>query len=56
MWSGATPRAIFPGRKIGALQDGYEASFLGLGGDPLADFAATRDIRLRFKQGVLIGR
>ena len=56
MWSEATPRAIFPGRKIGALADGYEASFLALGGNPLADLGSVRQIQLRFKQGVLLGR
>ena len=54
MWSEATPRAIFPGRRIGSLADGYEASFVALEGDPLADFARVRRIRHRFKQGVLL--
>ncbi len=52
MWSVTTPRAIFPDRRIGVLRDGYEASFLVLGGDPLADFANTRRIVRRVKQGV----
>lgn len=51
MWSHNSPRTIFPDRQIGRLAEGYEASFLVLGADPLADFAAVRDIRLRFKQG-----
>jgi imidazolonepropionase-like amidohydrolase len=55
LWSEATPRAIYPGRRIGALADGYEASFLALGGNPLADISSMRQIRLRFKQGVLLG-
>ena len=42
---------IFPGRKIGRLEDGYEASFLVLNGNPLEDFTRIRDIRLRVKQG-----
>ncbi|HKA59909.1 MAG TPA: amidohydrolase family protein [Gemmatimonadales bacterium] len=54
MWSVTTPQAIFPSRRIGALQDGYEASFLVLRGDPLADFAQTRAISMRVKQGVLL--
>jgi hypothetical protein len=54
MWSVTTPRAIFPSRRIGRLRDGYEASFLVLGGDPLADFANTRRIVRRVKQGVPI--
>jgi hypothetical protein len=52
MWSMATPRAIFPGRRIGALQAGYEASFLVLRADPLQNIRATQNIALRVKQGV----
>jgi hypothetical protein len=51
MWCETTPRGIFPGRKIGRLEEGYEASFLVLEGDPLEDFAATERIVLRVKQG-----
>jgi hypothetical protein len=50
-WCVTTPRAIFPHRKLGRLADGFEASFLVLGGDPLADFARSRDIVMRVKQG-----
>jgi predicted amidohydrolase YtcJ len=32
IWTGETARTIFPGRKIGSLQEGYEASFLALEG------------------------
>lgn len=60
-----TPRVIFPGRRIGRLEEGYEASFLVIEGDPVRQplFAATGDdfaagiqevvdrIRLRVKQG-----
>jgi imidazolonepropionase-like amidohydrolase len=31
MWSETTPRAVFPQRKIGAVEEGYEANFLGAG-------------------------
>lgn len=51
LWIENTARAIFPERKIGALQEGYEASFITLEGDPIADFANVRKIVLRFKQG-----
>lgn len=51
MWSTATPRAIFPDRKIGCLLEGCEASFLVLPEDPLRDFSHVRDIRLRVKEG-----
>jgi len=54
MWTVATPRAIFPTRRIGRLDDGYEASFLGLEGNPLDDFSNTARIVLRVKQGVIL--
>jgi imidazolonepropionase-like amidohydrolase len=54
MWGTATPAAIFPNRKIGVLGEGHEASFLALDADPLADWDATRKIRMRFKQGLLL--
>ena len=54
MWCETTPRAIFPKRRIGRLEDGYEASFLALDGDPLADFGATKRIAMRVKQGVVL--
>lgn len=64
----ATPRAIFPGRRIGRLEEGYEASFLVLVGNPIASplFAlpegglgeplqgVTQRIRLRVKQGRIL--
>lgn len=55
LWVNATPRAIFPSRRIGALRPGYEASFLVLEGNPLTDFANTGHIRLRMKQGLVAG-
>ena len=51
MLAEATPRAIFPGRDIGGLGEGYEASFLVLEGDPIADLANLRRIRMRFSRG-----
>lgn len=54
MWSRTTPEAIFPERRIGCFAEGCEASFLALRADPLLDFAATRDIAVRFKQGRLL--
>ncbi len=53
-WTENTPAAIFPGRKIGRLVSGYEASFLVLRGNPLVDFAYTRQITMRVKQGVVL--
>ncbi|AHG87778.1 amidohydrolase [Gemmatirosa kalamazoonensis] len=49
-----TPRTIFPGRRIGRLADGYEASFLALGRDPLANLDAVRDVAMRVKQGCVL--
>ncbi|MEO8623963.1 MAG: amidohydrolase family protein [bacterium] len=54
MWSMAAPRAIFPGRKIGKLDAGFDANFLVLAGNPLTDFENVKRIRMRFKEGVLL--
>jgi imidazolonepropionase-like amidohydrolase len=54
LWTESTPRAIFPDRKIGRLDNGYEASFLALEGDPILDLANVKKIKYRFKQGVLL--
>ena len=54
IWTEATPRAIFPSRRIGSLADGNEASFVALDGDPLSDFANVRRVSFRFKQGHVI--
>ena len=54
LWSRDTPRAIFPGRAIGRLEPGDEASFLVLDCNPLVHFACTDSIRLRVKDGLLL--
>lgn len=54
MWCEETPRAIFPGRKIGRLEEGYEASSLVLRDDPLGNLDAVKTIARRFKQGVVL--
>lgn len=47
-----TPRHIFPGRKIGEIKEGFEASFLALKQNPLIHFGAIRNgIELRVRQG-----
>lgn len=46
-----TPLSIFPDRPVGRLEDGVPASFLVLGRNPLEDFRAITDIRLRIKDG-----
>lgn len=51
MWSIAAPRVVFPDRRIGGLRPGYEASFIALDCDPLANFACTNRIAQRFKRG-----
>ncbi|WNM59819.1 amidohydrolase family protein [Candidatus Nitrospira allomarina] len=51
MWSETTPQTIFPSRKIGRLDEGYEASFLVLQGNPLEDFKQVQNIIFRLKQG-----
>jgi imidazolonepropionase-like amidohydrolase len=54
LWAVETPRSIFPTRRIGRLEPGYEASFLVLGANPLEHFDAVKDIRLRVKQGCVM--
>jgi imidazolonepropionase-like amidohydrolase len=54
LWSEATPQAIFPTRRVGRLEPGYEASFLLVSEDPIQRFESVRDIRLRVKQGCLV--
>jgi hypothetical protein len=51
LWSEATPRAIYPQRRVGCLDEGCEASFLALAGDPSVDFTNTKRIALRMKDG-----
>lgn len=51
LWAEVTPQAIWPDRRIGRLEPGFEGSFLALGDDPTQDFSATERIRLRIKEG-----
>jgi imidazolonepropionase-like amidohydrolase len=46
-----TPRWIFPGRNIGTLAAGAEASFVVLSADPLEDLSALTQITAGFKAG-----
>ena len=54
LWSEATPRSIFPRRRVGCLEEGCEASLLVLDADPGAGVANTRRIALRMKDGRLL--
>ena len=49
-----TPQTIFPNRKIGRLREGYEANFLVLENNPLLNFNAIKNIRFRYKRGLLL--
>lgn len=51
LWGEETATAIFPRRKLGRFVSGYEASFVVLGGDPLADFRNLRKITKAVKRG-----
>jgi predicted amidohydrolase YtcJ len=51
LWTHDTPRAIFPGRAIGRLEPGDEASFLVLRCDPVRQFACIDSIGVRVKNG-----
>lgn len=49
-----TPQYIFPERKIGVLEEGYEASFLVLHTNPLENFKAIKDISFSVKKGIIL--
>ena len=53
IWCRQTAQMIFPGRKIGEIKEGYEASFLVLKNNPLVNFK-QRQIQLRIKQGKIL--
>ncbi len=55
LWSEATPRAIFPSRKVGCLADGCEASFQVFAASPAADLDNVKNARMRMKDGYLSG-
>ena len=46
-----TPRAIFPKRKIGKIEDGYEASFIVLSDNPLTNILKIRASAFKMKNG-----
>lgn len=54
MWTENTAATIFPGRRVGRLDEGYDADFLVLEENPLADFGSVRKISMRVKQGELL--
>jgi dienelactone hydrolase len=54
IWTETTARAIFPTRRIGRLETGYEASFIALAGNPLNDFQMVKQVLVRVKQGQVI--
>jgi len=54
MWTTNCAQMAFPDRRIGRLEHGYEASFLVLADDPMADINAIGDIQLRVKDGAIL--
>jgi hypothetical protein len=50
----ATPKAMFPERKIGEFKEGYEASFILVAGNPIVNLAEVNRIKLRVKEGMLL--
>ena len=48
----AAPKVIFPDKNIGALKQGYEASFLVLSNNPLEEIKAIWEIEERVKNGI----
>ena len=49
-----TPRAIYPKRKIGKIEEGYEASFLALSDNPMQNILKLRVIAFKMKKGVML--
>lgn len=54
MWTRNCASMVFPDRKVGRIENGFEASFVVLDGDPLTDFSNTRKISLRVKDGQVL--
>jgi imidazolonepropionase-like amidohydrolase len=54
IWWTDTPRAIFPGRKVGQFTEGFEASFLALSKNPLERLENLKTISHRVKQGWIL--
>ncbi|NAS29902.1 hypothetical protein GTQ40_02860 [Flavobacteriaceae bacterium R38] len=49
-----TPKAIFPNRKIGKIEEFYEANFLVLKENPLEDINAIKGITMKVKKGYIM--
>lgn len=49
-----TPHAIFPDRKVGKIENGYEASFLVLSDNPLLNILKIRASEFKMKNGRLV--
>ena len=55
MWTENATKTTFPYRKVGKLQERYEASFLVLAENPLEDLTEIyKKIVLKVKQGVIL--
>lgn len=54
IWCTGTVETIFPRRKVGHLNEGYETSFLVLAGNPIEDFPAVKKIDMEVKQGHIL--
>ena len=54
LWIRTPALSIFPGRAIGTLEPGYEASFLTLDCDPTLEIACAIAIQRRVKSGQLL--
>ncbi len=55
MWTVNATETIFPNRKVGKLEEGYEGSFLVLNKNPLRDISnINQSIVLKVKQGVIL--
>jgi hypothetical protein len=48
-----SPRAVFPDRKIGKIDEGFEASFVVLNDNPLTNILKLRAVSVKVKNGIL---
>ncbi|MDQ3021305.1 MAG: amidohydrolase family protein [Bacteroidota bacterium] len=54
MWTKITTEAIYPGKNISQIKDGYESNFLVLAGSPIENFDNVKNISMRVKSGHII--
>lgn len=49
-----TPETLFPGRNLGRIAEGYEASFVLINGNPMENIKVIKDVSLLVSQGKVL--